>query len=122
MLQWWLPVVVLVIQNSGLILTMRYSRIKMATNGKYLASVAVVCSETLKFITAMLISYKLDSNLNVKSHLSLLKQEMVDKKDDMLKLCIPAVLYMIQNNLQYIATSSLSAPLFQVLYQLKLLS
>ena len=122
-MKWWIPVVLLVIQNSGLILTMRYSRLKMvSTKNFYLASSAVATSEAIKFIAANVLSLKEDSQWNISKQLTLLKKEVIDNYKDMIKLCIPAFLYMIQNNLQYVATSNLSAPIFQVLYQMKILS
>ena len=39
--------------------------------------------------------------------------------DGHLKLAIPALLFTIQNNLQYVASSNLSVPTFQITYQLK---
>ena len=36
-----------------------------------------------------------------------------------LKLAIPALLFTVQNNLQYVASSNLSVPTFQITYQLK---
>ena len=41
---------------------------------------------------------------------------------DALKITIPALLYLVQNTLLYIALSNLSAPLFQVTYQGKLVT
>lgn len=41
---------------------------------------------------------------------------------DALKISIPALLYLVQNTLLYIALSNLSAPLFQVTYQAKLVT
>jgi len=94
----------------------------MSSSGTYLASSAVVCSEMLKLIASMFMSLHIDSNWDVRKHMRLLKQEIAEKYIDMLKLTIPAFLYMIQNNLQYLATSNMSAPIFQVMYQMKLLS
>ena len=41
---------------------------------------------------------------------------------DCLKIAVPALLYLIQNTLLYIALSNLSAPFFQVTYQAKLVT
>ncbi len=41
---------------------------------------------------------------------------------DCFKLAVPAVLYVIQNNLQYMAASNLDVATFQVTYQMKILT
>jgi UDP-sugar transporter A1/2/3 len=41
---------------------------------------------------------------------------------DCWKLSIPAILYVIQNNLQYVAASNLDVATFQVTYQMKILT
>jgi UDP-sugar transporter A1/2/3 len=41
---------------------------------------------------------------------------------DALKIIVPSLLYLVQNSLLYIALSNLSAPLFQVTYQAKLVT
>ncbi len=50
------------------------------------------------------------------------KLNIIDTPFDTLKTLIPALLYLLQNSLLYIALSNLSAPLFQVTYQSKLLT
>jgi len=43
-------------------------------------------------------------------------------RGDWLKLMVPSVLYTLQNSLQYYSMSCLSAPVFQVLYQMKIIT
>merc|ERR1719157_220717 len=51
-----------------------------------------------------------------------IKENIIDVPLDALKIMIPSMLYLIQNTLLYVALSNLSAPLFQVTYQAKLLT
>lgn len=50
------------------------------------------------------------------------KENIIDRPLDALKISVPALLYLIQNTLLYVALSNLSAPLFQVTYQAKLVT
>jgi len=50
------------------------------------------------------------------------KENIFDHPTDCLKISVPALLYLVQNSLLYVALSNLSAPLFQVTYQSKLLT
>ena len=51
-----------------------------------------------------------------------IRENNFDRPMDALKITIPALLYLVQNTLLYIALSNLSAPLFQVTYQGKLVT
>lgn len=107
---------VLVIQNTALVMTLRYSRVA-STEGKplYIVSTAVVMTELTKLIFS-LCAYFYTHNYNIYKTLDSLYDEIVDKLNDTLKLSVPAVLYTIQNNLLFIALSNLDAATFQVFY------
>jgi UDP-sugar transporter A1/2/3 len=51
-----------------------------------------------------------------------IKENNIDRPLDALKISVPALLYLVQNTLLYVALSNLSAPLFQVTYQAKLVT
>ena len=51
-----------------------------------------------------------------------LKEDVWEKPIELLKMAVPACLYVLQNNLNYEAISNLDGPTFQLLYQLKILT
>jgi len=89
---------------------MRYSRSDPAER-MYLSSTAVMSSEFVKLIVAVFL---------------LMQEGGVGAKDfdlvEMGKTSIPATLYVIQNNLAYLAISNLDAATYQVTYQGKILT
>jgi hypothetical protein len=106
-------------QMVGLVLLMRYSRThRNPGQPLYLASSAVFVMEVIKFaICCVVIAYQSGGAL-----LGQLKEHVVDSPWEMLKLCVPSLLYTIQNNLLYLALSNLDAATYQVCYQLKILT
>ena len=106
----------LVFQNSSLVICMRYSRI--VEGPMYLSSTAVVMSEVIKLIACLGLIFATEGSLRA------WKERIVTDifNKETLKLGIPAVLYTLQNNLQYVAASNLDAAVFQVTYQLKILT
>lgn len=114
----YLSLFCLVFQNSFLVICMRYSRI--VEGPMYLSSTAVVISELLKLLTCLVIIYVNEGSAT--GWRLRLKRDMIDSPYEMVKLAIPAILYTIQNNLQYVAASNLDAAVFQVTYQLKILT
>ncbi|XP_048458441.1 UDP-N-acetylglucosamine transporter-like isoform X2 [Rhincodon typus] len=112
---------VLVFQTTSLVLTMRYSRTFKEEGPRYLASTAVVIAEMMKIAACLLLVYK-DSNYSFKALNRVLKDEIINKPMDTLKLAIPSGIYTLQNNLLYVALSNLDAATYQVTYQLKVLT
>ncbi|XP_078484517.1 UDP-galactose translocator [Ciona intestinalis] len=109
----------LIFQNATLILSMKYARNK--EGDQFFATVAVVTAELLKLTTSLVIML-VEKKGNVKDWLSYLHQNIILQPLDTMKVFIPAIIYMIQNNLLYIAVSNLPAATFQVSYQLKILT
>lgn len=112
---------VLVLQTTTLVLTMRYSRTAQGDGGRYLASSAVVSAEALKIAACLLLVFA-ECNFSVQAAKQLLREEIVSKPAQTVKLAVPAGLYTLQNNLLYAALSNLDAATYQVTCQLKILT
>ncbi|XP_020908826.1 UDP-galactose translocator [Exaiptasia diaphana] len=112
----YLSLIILTVQNAALILTIRYTR--TLPGDMYISSTAVVMAEMLKVITCLgVILYEEKSLLGWANHLY---SSIIGQPLDTLKLSVPALIYTIQNNLQYVAISNLEAATFQVTYQMKI--
>ncbi|KAI8575517.1 hypothetical protein K450DRAFT_261314 [Umbelopsis ramanniana AG] len=120
----YLSLIILVVQNSALILVMRYTRASVPEDQLYLASTAVVMSEVMKALVciALLFFAPPPGKRTFKRLVRNLNRELIVQWRETLKLSIPAGLYLIQNNLQYLAVSNLDAATFQVTYQLKIIT
>ncbi|CCG83436.1 UDP-galactose transporter [Taphrina deformans PYCC 5710] len=118
----YISLVTLTIQNSALILIMHYSRVMPGfTTERYLASTAVLMNELLKLVICVVLFYR-DQRRTHGSELTVAQIFSAAFTRDAWKLTIPAALYTLQNNLQYIAVSNLDAATFQVTYQLKIIT
>lgn len=107
----------LTLQNSVHALLVRYSRVRNVEK-MFLSSVAVFFTEILKAITCILcIIYE---EKGIGSMQNLVKRQVFGNPKDTLKLCVPAMVYIIQNNLFYVAASHLEAAPFMVTSQLKI--
>ncbi|RUP18953.1 nucleotide-sugar transporter-domain-containing protein [Jimgerdemannia flammicorona] len=117
-----LSLLVLVIQNSTLVLMMRYSRIVTKSPGQpmYIASTAVFLAEVLKIVACLAVMYYQKRNFS--RFLHVVQKEILEKPGETIKMLIPSGLYALQNNLLYIALSNLEAATFQVTYQMKILT
>ncbi|KAG7329815.1 hypothetical protein KOW79_006037 [Hemibagrus wyckioides] len=112
---------VLMIQTTSLVLTMRYSRTLQSEGPRYLASSAVLLSEILKILICSLLIFSYNS-CSVRDLYQELKEEIVHRPSETVKLVIPSGVYTLQNNLLYVALSNLDAATYQVTYQLKILT
>ncbi len=103
--------ILLVIQNTFVVLLLRYSRTMDST--RYLTSTAVVITEIQKFIACFFLVLH-GQGWKLMPTLKLLKYEIIEKYHETLKVSIPSFLYTVQNNLIYVALSNLDAATFQV--------
>ena len=101
---------------------MRYSRIAHPPDQTYISTTAVLCGEFLKLTVASMITFVVDCGSDVRRFRDLLRVEFIDNRKDFLKLFVPSGLYVVQNNLQFIATSNLPAEIFQVLTNMKIVT
>ncbi|EKD14813.1 nucleotide-sugar transporter [Drepanopeziza brunnea f. sp. 'multigermtubi' MB_m1] len=118
--------ITLTVQNSALILIMHYSRIMPSVGGhRYFTSTAVFLNEVIKLAVSLTIAmYDISQTLPPSTPATVLFEQLYNSvfSGDGWKLAIPAVLYTLQNSLQYVAVSNLDAVHFQILYQLKILT
>ena len=113
----------LIVQNSGLTVAMRLSRVSKEASSLYISSTAVVVSELLKTIISFY-AFCLSNRhlkLNAMELLNLARNESFHSIPDAYRVAIPSSLYVVQNNLQYVAASNLPAEIYQVLIQMKLI-
>lgn len=75
--------------------------------------VAVVMSELVKLVACIFLVFREEGStftaLKHALHNTIIKQPM-----DTLKVCVPSMIYVIQNNLLYVAASHLDAATYQV--------
>lgn len=108
--------VLLVLQNTLLVIFMRYSRV--SEGPMYAASTAVFCMEVIKFLCCNGVVLFQSGSLG--NYADALHKECTFT--EILKLSVPSFLYTVQNNLLYFALSNLDATTYQVCYQTKILT
>ncbi|KAF9246331.1 nucleotide-sugar transporter [Melanogaster broomeanus] len=137
----YISLITLAVQNSLLTIIMHYSRVSIPPSQSYSAPAAVLLNELLKGSISLAIAFtQIDRSTSYTSdtpqpglttgrfwHPSkvLLRIRRLGREvfsSDCWKLSIPAILYVIQNNLQYVAATNLEAATFQVSYQMKILT
>lgn len=107
----YLSLGLLAVQNCSAVLIMRWTRATPGENA-YSTQTAVVMQEILKTTVSVALTFWERGEL----------ASTFKNPPELLKTSVPALLYLVQNNLQYVAVSNLHAATYQVTYQLKILS
>ncbi|KAL3921854.1 MAG: hypothetical protein SGILL_002528 [Bacillariaceae sp.] len=108
----------MVLQNSATVLVGRYTRASVPVEDLYVVNHLILITEVGKLLLSCVFEYVSTNGELVHS----IKTNCIDKPKDALKIMIPALLYLVQNSLLYTALSNLTAPVFQVTYQGKLVT
>mmetsp|Transcript_40498 Transcript_40498/g.61163 ORF Transcript_40498/g.61163 Transcript_40498/m.61163 type:complete len:353 (+) Transcript_40498:132-1190(+) len=116
----WVSLLLLVAQTVGVVFMMRLSRTSATTGPRYLNTTAVFFSEVLKMVCSYF--FLCFEKGDIGTATSLVWQTFTGKFLELLKVSIPGLLYTVQNNLLFISLSNLSGAVYQVTYQLKILT
>ncbi|XP_012350252.1 UDP-galactose translocator [Apis florea] len=114
----YVSLITLTLQNALVGLSMRYARTR--SGDMFLSSTAVVMAEVVKFLTCLILVFIEEGNFL--KFFDSLKLIIIKQPIDTLKVSVPSLLYIIQNNLLYVSASNLDAATYQVTYQLKILT
>ncbi|KAJ7750572.1 nucleotide-sugar transporter-domain-containing protein [Mycena metata] len=106
--------VTLAVQNAALSIVMQYSRVSTPQSRSYSPASAVLLNELLKGLISFFIALARTPTVASQPWHRMYNQRT--------PLSIPALLYVIQNSLQFVAVINLSVASFQVTYQLKILT
>eukprot|EP00747_Dinoflagellata_sp_TGD_P172764 gnl/TRDRNA2_/TRDRNA2_209951_c0_seq1.p1 gnl/TRDRNA2_/TRDRNA2_209951_c0~~gnl/TRDRNA2_/TRDRNA2_209951_c0_seq1.p1 ORF type:complete len:336 (+),score=37.14 gnl/TRDRNA2_/TRDRNA2_209951_c0_seq1:82-1089(+) len=101
---------VLSIQHSLVGLITRQSRV--TGTGEFLPQTGVICQEVLKGAVCIILVLSGSGSF----------QDVVRSPSELARASVPAILYLVQNNLQYVALGYLDPATYVVTYQLKILS
>ncbi|OTF81778.1 hypothetical protein BLA29_011382 [Euroglyphus maynei] len=100
------------LQTTILVLTLRYSRKNSSPDEAYFNSTAVLFSEFVKFLICIVVIIYSDS---IRGLYYVLRDEVFGKPKELSKILLPAFLYTVQNNLLFLALTNLDAATYQVL-------
>lgn len=114
----YLSLVLLTAQNAVFILSMRYVRTR--AGDLFFTTTAVILQESIKCLISLIIILVKEGSL--KLWLQHLNDNIIKQPLDCLKISVPSLVYTLQNNLIFIGVSNLDAAVFQVTYQLKILT
>ncbi|GMR62792.1 hypothetical protein PMAYCL1PPCAC_32987, partial [Pristionchus mayeri] len=94
----------------------RYSRARKVQE-MFVPAVAVFYAEILKLLICLIIESK---TVGFTKLTSSIRSHIIYQPLDTLKVCVPAIVYVVQNNLFYVSASHLEAGTFMIFSQLKI--
>ena len=100
------------LQNAIVTLIMRYVRTR--STDLFVSSTAVVMAEFFKMCACLFVIF-VNEKFSVKNFANHLYTNICQLPMDCLRISVPSVIYVIQNNLLYVAISNLNAATFQVI-------
>ncbi|KAH0478304.1 MAG: uncharacterized protein KVP18_002273 [Porospora cf. gigantea A] len=117
----YVALVMLVAQTVTVILFLRKSRqVTGPDNLMYLNTTAVVMSETIKFFCSLGLLIREERSIRIV--VRQIKEEVIMNPTSTLKVGVPALLYTVQNNLNFVALSHIPGAIYQPTYQLKIMT
>ena len=109
----------IVLQTSASVLVGRYSRRpEIPAVDLYIVNRLILVTEIGKLFLSGVVEQVTTNGQLMKS----IQQNIIKRPGDTLKILVPALLYLLQNSLFYVALSNLTVPILQVTYQAKLVT
>jgi len=115
----YLSLVTLTGQNAVLGLSMRYARTR--PGDMFISTTAVFFAELVKLLTCLGLVWNAEDR-SFGQWWNALDKTIIKQPIDTLKVMVPSAVYLIQNNLLYVAASNLDVATYQITYQLKILT
>ncbi|KAI8611405.1 nucleotide-sugar transporter-domain-containing protein [Chytriomyces sp. MP71] len=114
----YISLTALVLQTTSNAIVVKFAR-ESEASGPYLSSTVILLGEFVKFIVCTYMH--LQDNPASQSFFTYY-QELLGSQSDAWKMMVPAAIYVIQNNLQFLAMSKLDPAIYLVSNQVKILT
>jgi len=115
----YISLITLTGQNALLGLSMRYARTR--PGDMFISTTAVFLAELVKLFTCLGLVWNSEDR-SLARWWAALDSTIVRQPLDTVKVMVPSAVYLIQNNLLYVAASNLDVATYQITYQLKILT
>jgi len=115
----YISLITLTGQNALLGLSMRYARTR--PGDMFISTTAVFLAELVKLLTCLGLVWNSEGR-SLSNWWSAIDGTIFKQPIDTIKVMVPSAVYLIQNNLLYVAASNLDVATYQITYQLKILT